>query len=61
MANELHRVTHRSKRVTSVLLERDDAIRAAHNAGYTMRQIAKAAGLTAGRVHQIVHETRTHH
>lgn len=35
--------------------ERDEAILEAHLRGKTMRQIAEAAGLTAGRVHQIIH------
>jgi hypothetical protein len=35
--------------------ERDEAIREAHVSGKTMRQIAAAAKLTPGRVHQIIH------
>lgn len=34
---------------------RDDAIRAAHQAGETVRAIAKAAGISHQRVHQILH------
>lgn len=34
---------------------RDDAIRAAHAAGETIRAIAAAAGLSPARVHQILH------
>ena len=35
--------------------ERDAAIREAVTEGLTMREVATAAGLTRGRVHQIVH------
>lgn len=35
--------------------ERDEAIRAAHEAGETIRAIAVEAGLSSARVHQILH------
>lgn len=34
--------------------ERDDAIRAAHEAGLTVREIARLAGVSHQRVHQVI-------
>jgi DNA invertase Pin-like site-specific DNA recombinase len=36
--------------------ERDDAIRAAHEAGLTVREIARLAGVSHQRVHQVISE-----
>lgn len=55
MSADLRRVQRLSERADEVVRERDEAIRAAHKTGATMRVIAQAAGLTAGRVHQIIH------
>lgn len=37
--------------------ERDHAIRTAHQAGNTIRAIAAVCGLSAARIHQILHKT----
>jgi hypothetical protein len=34
--------------------ERDDAIRAAHEVGLTVREIARLAGVSHQRVHQVI-------
>jgi IS30 family transposase len=34
--------------------ERDNAIRAAHEAGLTVREIARLAGVSHQRVHQVI-------
>lgn len=34
--------------------ERDEAIRAAHDAGLTVREIARLAGVSHQRVHQVI-------
>ena len=34
--------------------ERDEAIRAAHKAGLTVREIARLAGVSHQRVHQVI-------
>jgi len=34
--------------------ERDNAIRAAHDAGLTVREIARLAGVSHQRVHQVI-------
>jgi len=34
--------------------ERDEAIRAAHEAGLTVREIARLAGVSHQRVHQVI-------
>ena len=34
--------------------ERDDAIRAAHEAGLTVREIARLVGVSHQRVHQVI-------
>lgn len=34
--------------------ERDEAIRAAHGAGLTVREIARLAGVSHQRVHQVI-------
>lgn len=34
--------------------ERDDAIRAAHETGLTVREIARLAGVSHQRVHQVI-------
>ena len=36
--------------------ERDEAIRAAHGAGLTVREIARLAGVSHQRVHQVISE-----
>jgi transposase-like protein len=36
--------------------ERDEAIRAAHEAGLTVREIARLAGVSHQRVHQVISE-----
>ena len=36
--------------------ERDGAIRAAHSAGLTVREIARLAGVSHQRVHQVISE-----
>jgi hypothetical protein len=37
---------------------RNQEIRRAHEAGHSIRAIAAAAGLSHGRVHQILHDRR---
>jgi hypothetical protein len=49
----------RAARKAALSLEaRDAAIVAAYEAGFTLRQIAAAAGLTNPRIHQIVRKAR---
>lgn len=36
--------------------ERDEAIRAAHDAGLTVREIARLAGVSHQRVHRVISE-----
>ena len=47
-------VTRAARKAASALQARDDAIRAAHAEGVTLRAIAAAAGLSHQRVHQII-------
>lgn len=54
----LTKVRRLSVRAVEVMRERDDAIRVAHAEGATLRAIAEVAGLSHGRVHQIVHHRR---
>ena len=55
---ELRAVRRAAVKAVSASRERDDAIRAAHAAGETVRAIAAEAGLSHQRVHQIVHAER---
>ncbi len=48
-------VTRAAAKAASASTNRDDTIRAAHEAGATIRAIAAAAGLSTARVHQIIH------
>jgi DNA-directed RNA polymerase specialized sigma24 family protein len=48
-------VTRAAAKAASASQNRDDAIRAAHANGYSIRAIAAAAGLSSTRVHQIIH------
>jgi predicted transcriptional regulator len=48
------KVERAARRAALSLEERDAAIVAAHEAGFTLRQIAVAAGLTNPRIHQII-------
>ena len=43
------------QQLEALLEQRDGLIREAAGAGYSERQIAQAAGLTPGRINQIVH------
>jgi DNA-directed RNA polymerase sigma subunit (sigma70/sigma32) len=60
----LHLVARKAARISDAERERDEAIRAAfsltdrHLFGYTVEDIAEAAGLTRERIYQIVKETR---
>lgn len=51
----LSRVTAATERATRAAAERDEAIRLAHESGEGIRAIARAAGLSPTRVHQLVH------
>lgn len=51
----LTEVARAAAKAASASKARDDAIRAAHDNGETIRAIAKAAGLSSARVHQILH------
>lgn len=48
-------VTRAAAKAASASQARDDAIRAAHENGATIRAIAAAAGISFQRVHQILH------
>ncbi len=48
-------VTRAAERAAAATDSRNDAIRKAHTDGNTIRAIAIAAGLSAARVHQILH------
>lgn len=50
---ELRRVRRAAHKAALASQERDEAIRAAHQAGSTIRAIAAEAGLSFQRVHQI--------
>ncbi len=52
----LKRVRYATARAKAAAAERDAAIRNAHVAGATLRAIATEAGLTPGRIHQILRE-----
>jgi hypothetical protein len=52
------RVERAGEILRAAQVERNEAIRAAHQAGLPMRRIAEAVGVTVGRVHQIIHEER---
>lgn len=51
----LRRVRQASAKATAASASRDNAIRAAHEAGASIRAIAAEAGLSSARVHQILH------
>ena len=51
----LPRVTRAADKAALALQARNDAIREASENGATIRDIAKAAGISASRVHQIIH------
>lgn len=53
MAPELRRAARAASRATRAARERDDAIRAAVAAGYPLRAVAEACGLSFQRVHQL--------
>lgn len=55
MTATLRKVRLEAERSTGASQRRDDAIRAAHEAGASIRAIAVEAGLSAARVHQILH------
>jgi hypothetical protein len=55
MTRELRNVAKAADKAATASASRDDAIRAAHTAGNTIRAIAATAGLSASRVHQILH------
>lgn len=50
----LARVRRAARKAAHAHQERDEAIRAAVEAGHSLRAVADAAGLTNPRVHQIV-------
>jgi len=54
-ADQLRRVTRAENRRAAAALDRDAAIRASHAAGFPMRTIAHAAGLSVARIHAIIH------
>lgn len=55
MTARLTAVTRAAAKAASASIARDDTIRQAHTDGATIRAIAAAAGLSAARVHQIIH------
>ena len=55
MPANLAAVTRAAAKAASASQHRDDTIRAAHASGSPIRAIAKAAGLSPARVHQILH------
>lgn len=58
LRNELRRVRRATERVAQAATEREESIRAARTAGASLRAIAAEAGLTAGRIHQILKEEK---
>lgn len=54
MAPNLTVVTRAAHTAAQARQARDDAIRAAHANGATLRAIAEATGLSFARIHQIV-------
>lgn len=54
-STDLRKVRRAADKAALALEARDDAIRAAHASGSSLRSIAKAAGLSHQRVHQIIH------
>ena len=52
---ELQKVRRAAAKAAQASQERDEAIRAAHSAGATVRAIAAEAGLSHQRIHQILH------
>ena len=55
MARALTNVRRAADKAASAFRSRDDAIRQAHTGGHSTRAIAKAAGISHQRVHQIIH------
>lgn len=55
MSAELTAVVEAAAQAASASRARDEAIRAAHANGATIRGIATAAGLSPARIHQIIH------
>lgn len=53
--NPLTTVSRAAAKAAAASQSRDDAIRAAHAGGQTIRAIAVAANLSRSRVHQIIH------
>lgn len=51
----LRKVTRAAPKAVSASQARDEAIRQASKEGATVRAIAKAAGLSPTRIHQILH------
>lgn len=56
MPRELTAAGRAAAKAARASRERDQAIRTAHKAGNTIRAIAAVCGLSASRVHQILHE-----
>ena len=54
MSAPLRRAARAAEKAARASEERDEAIRAAHAGGETLRAIAEATGLSHQRVHQIV-------
>jgi transposase-like protein len=55
---DFERMTRASEQAKEALKTRDMMIRTLHESGYTVRAIAEAAGLSHGRVGQIVKEAQ---
>lgn len=53
--NLARRVTRSAGELALATQRREAAIKAAHAGGLTVREIASAAGLSAARIHQILH------
>jgi hypothetical protein len=52
---ELQRVSKAADKAASARGTFEQAIRDAHQAGVTIRDIARAAGLSSARIHQLLH------
>jgi hypothetical protein len=55
MEKELGKVSQAARKASASSQARDEAIRQAHLAGFSIRAIAVAAELSSARVHQIIH------
>jgi DNA-directed RNA polymerase specialized sigma24 family protein len=51
---QLRQIRHEIRRIDKLQTRRNRLIRQAAELGYTQQQIAKAAGLSQARIHQIV-------